>query len=354
MGEVLGLGVTHWPTLASLDEGLTGVFRYTLTAPNVPAAYKDKANWPKGMLEELGNDEGLSAARRCGARFAADFRAMRRILDDFAPDLVLVWGDDQYENFREDIVPAFCILGFDPEFPLAPWQNGAGGRINRWGEAADWMMPLKGAREPAKHLAKGLIERGFDLAYAYKPLHHPLAHAFANTFLYLDWDRRGFPYPVIPFAINCYGSNLIYAEGAFGALFKPPRPQSELPDPPSPQPWRCMDLGAAIAEILARSPWRVALIASSSWSHAFLSPKNGYLWPDHEGDRILFDALSRGDSETWRKRTLAEMEFSGQHEMLNWMALVGAMEALGRRPAIADYMESFILASDKCFLSFPR
>jgi len=109
-----------------------------------------------------------------------------------------------------------------------------------------------------------------------------------------------------------------------------------------------------VNEVLARSPYRVALVASSSWSHAFLSPKNGYLWPDHEGDRLLFDAISRADWATWRKRSLAEMEYSGQHEMLNWMALAGAMEALDRKPpVIQDYMETYILASDKCFLSFP-
>ena len=61
----------------------------------------------------------------------------------------------------------------------------------------------------------------------------------------------------------------------------------------------------------------------------------------------------RADYGTWRKRSLAEMEYAGQHEMLNWMALIGAMEALDRRPVIQDYMETYILASDKCFLSFP-
>ena len=202
-------------------------------------------------------------------------------------------------------------------------------------------------------LATGLIERGIDMAYAYKPLHHPMAHAFTNTFLYLDWDRVGFPYPVIPFAINCYGRTLLHAKGGLAHLFQPPRPADESEDPPAPAPWRCMQVGAAVAQVLAASPYRAALIASSSWSHAFLSPKNGYLWPDHEGDRLLFDAVSRADYDVWRKRSLAEMEFAGQHEMLNWMALIGAMEALERRPVVQDYMETYILASDKCFLSFP-
>ena len=354
MAEILGLGVTHWPTLTQPNEGLTAVFRHTLTAPNVPAHYKDPANWPDEMIAELGNDEGQSAAQRCGERFGNDFRAIRKILDDFAPDLVLVWGDDQYENFREDVVPAFCVLGYDPDFAIRPWDNKNGGKRNRWGEPGDWALELHGQREAAKFLARGLIERGIDMAYAYQPLHHPMAHAFTNTFLYLDWDRAGFPYPVIPFAINCYGSNLIHAQGGLAALFKPPRPEGELPDPPAPPPWRCMEVGAAVAEVLAASPWRVALVASSSWSHSFLSPKNGYLWPDHDSDRLLFDAVCRGDYETWRRRSLADMEHGGQHEMLNWMALVGAMEALGRdRPVIQDYMETYILASDKCFLSYP-
>ena len=225
---------------------------------------------------------------------ADDFRAIRKALDDFDPDLVLIWGDDQYENFREDIIPAFCVFGLDEQFALKPWHNGNGGKPNRWGESGDWTMKLRGARDAAKHLASALIERGIDMAYAYKPLHvDGLAHAFTNTLLYLDWDRRGFPWPVLPFAINCYGRNLIHAKGGMAALFVPP--STEAPDPPAPQPWRCMDVGRAVAEVLAESPWRVALIASSSWSHCFLSPTNGYLWPDHKADRLMFDALSGGD-----------------------------------------------------------
>src|SRR5579864_5226906 len=308
MAEILGLGVTHWPTLCLPNEGLTGVFKRTLEAPNVDPARKDPANWPKELLAELGNDDGLGAANRCGERFGNDFRAIRKILDDFNPDFVLVWGDDQYENFKEDIVPAFCVAGYDDEFELQPWAvaNGSNGhgKANRWGEAGDWTLNLKGHREAAKYLTTGLIEAGIDMAYAYKPLHHPMAHAFTNTFLYLDWDRKGFPYPVIPFAINCYGSNLLHAKGGIGALFVPPRDPSEPPDPPSPAPWRCMEVGAAAAEVFAGSPWRVALIASSSWSHCFLSPTNGYLWPDHVADRQLFDALSAADYDSWRKRSL--------------------------------------------------
>src|SRR5271166_3007272 len=92
MAEILGLGVTHWPTLCMPNEGLTGVFKTTLRAPNVEAARKDPVNWPAELIAELGNDDGLSAANRCGERFGNDFRAIRKILNDFNPDLVVVWA----------------------------------------------------------------------------------------------------------------------------------------------------------------------------------------------------------------------------------------------------------------------
>jgi hypothetical protein len=349
MGEILGLGCTHYPGLLLPDERLPNGFHHLLTAPNVPETAKDRTNWPDPLLAELGNDRGVAAGRRYGSRMADGFRAVRASLDAFDPDFVLIFGDDQYENFREDIIPAFCVLGLDQDFSLKPW---AGGRANRWDEPADWEMKLHGQRDVAKFLARALIDRGIDMCYAYKTLHQEgLAHAFTNTLLYLDWDRKGFPWPVLPFAVNCYGSNLIHAKGGSAALFVPP--QTDAPDPPAPQPWRCMEVGKAIAEVLAESPYRVAVIASSSWSHCFLSPTNGYLWPDHAADRSMFDALSNTNHNFWRQRTREQMEQAGQHEMLNWMALMGAMEALDQKPVVHDYAETHIFMSDKCFVTYP-
>jgi hypothetical protein len=73
-------------------------------------------------------------------------------------------------------------------------RRGATVRAWRTTSAPSGTLKLRGARDAAKHLATALIERGIDMAYAYKPLHvDGLAHAFTNTLLYLDWDRRGFP-----------------------------------------------------------------------------------------------------------------------------------------------------------------
>ena len=80
---------------------------------------------------------------------------------------MLIWGDDQYENFKEDIVPPYCISAYE-RFKFASPPG------NVWGET-DKTYELAGHRAAAKMLATRLIEEGFDTAYAYKPLHHPWA-----------------------------------------------------------------------------------------------------------------------------------------------------------------------------------
>src|SRR5437763_665731 len=88
-------------------------------------------------------------------------------------------------------------------------------------------------------------------------------------------------------------------------------------------PHRCMQVGAAAARVMANSPWRVAFVASSSWSHSFLTEKNFQLWPDVEADRRLYDALESGDYAAWHRYTTDQIEDSGQHEVLNWFCLLG-------------------------------
>jgi len=57
-------------------------------------------------------------------------------------------------------------------------------------------------------------------------------------------------------------------------------------DPPGPMPWRCFDLGRALARIITPGPWRVALVASASWSHSFLASGTSYFHPAVEADRL--------------------------------------------------------------------
>ena len=181
MAEILGLCLTHYPPLISPDEDKAIPLKRTLRGnKNIPEEMKNPSRWPEPMRIEYGEDEGYESSLEHRARLVAGFRRIREELDAFNPDFVVIWGDDQYENFREDIIPPFCIL-----------------------------------------------------AYAYQPLHEQgLGHAILNTLLYLDYDRKGFDYPVVPMLVNCYGSRVIRNKGG-SAEYSPD------PDPPGPSPKRC-------------------------------------------------------------------------------------------------------------------
>jgi Catalytic LigB subunit of aromatic ring-opening dioxygenase len=348
MGAILGLGVTHYPPLIGLDENMAGVLRLVLDDPGLPADYRNPRAWPEPMQREYGNDGGTASAARHRDTLVNHFRHVRAQLDAFRPDVVLIWGDDQYENFTDDVIPPFCILAYDA---VEARHRQRDTRANIWGEGPDTVFRYKGHRDAGKYLARRLLEQGVDMSYAYKPLHHTgLAHAFLNTLLYLDYDRVGFPYPVLPFQVNCYGRRVI-AQRGFRSDMANPLAESDL-DPPSPTPKRCMEVGAATARAMRESPWRVALIASSSWSHAFLVDKNHQLYPDIPADRRLYEALRTGDYETWRNVPLSAIEESGQQEMLNWYMLAGAMEELGRKPDECAFVETWSFNSNKCFATF--
>jgi hypothetical protein len=347
MGEILGLGITHYPALVAKNARPNSL-RKLLQDPGLPERYRTPGGWPEVMRQEWADDEGASFAESHRQRIIGEIRKLRAELDAFRPDFILVWGDDQHENFHADIIPSFCVLAYEG-VDVKPWSN-EGAPPNFWGESAATTFHIRGHKQAAKYLAAALIEDDFDLAYAYRPLHVQLGHAFINTVMFLDWDRKGFDFPMVPFAVNCYGRRIIATKGYMESLANPIR-DSDF-DPPSPSPARCFDLGAACARVLSRSPWRVALVASSSWSHAFMTRKHSFLYPDTDADRALFEALERGDYAKWRATPLDRIEDSGQHELLNWFCLAGAMSALGRKPDTAIFIETNIMNSNKVIATF--
>jgi hypothetical protein len=345
MGEILGIGATHYPPGLVPDEYKPWpLARMLHTDPRIPAHLKDPANWPEPMQAEWGDDEGITSHKAHRARVFKAFRKIREEIDAFQPDFILIWGDDQYENFKEDIIPPFCVLAYE-QLTFQPYHR-LRDRPNIWGEPNDKVFTSPGHHAAGRYLASRLLEEGIDMAYAYRPLHEDgLGHAFANTLLFLDLERKGFEYPVLPVAINCYGSNVIRNRGG-GSQY------SDEPDPPSPSPRRCFEMGQATARILKASPWRVVLMASSSWSHGFLTEKNHWMYPDLEADRALLGQLQAGEYDKWRDLPLRQMEAAGQQEVLNWVCLAGAMEEMGYKMKLLDWCETWLFNAPKCLAIF--
>ncbi len=346
MAEILGLGLSHYPGPLVPAEYWPRMLESNVEKGRLPRElFEDRSRWPAAMLAEFGADNGISAARAHQARLLAGYRELRQRLDRFNPDLVLIWGDDQYENFRKDGIPAFCVYIFD-EITSQPFANGSRGPFrtdrNSWDLPPDTDIVVRGHREAAERLVRHLLIEQFDPAYAFETRsERGLSHAFTNTVLFLDYDRTGFSYPVIPFHINCYGSQIMTTAA-----------RQKIRCPPSPTPRRCFDIGRAVARFFKASPWRVALIGSSSWSHASLTEKHQRLYADIEADRRRFEELKRGDYGAWARLDLEQIEQSGQNEFLNWICLAGAMAELNHGVEIIDYVESHVFNSSKCFATF--
>ncbi len=348
VGELLGLGLTHFPPLAWPDESMDRALQHMLADPAIPGPVKNGQGWPEGMSAQL--DERLIAAAEHRAALVAGCEHVREDLDEFGPDVVLIWGDDQYEMFREDVVPAFCVVAAD-RFRFRPWSGPRGPVTNVWSEPPDHEHSVSGHSGFGRQLAEGLLEGGFDIAYAYEVRgDRPFPHAVANTVMFLDYARRGFNYPIVPMLVNCYGRMAIARRGGmsyFGSAGdKAPR------DPPGPSPKRCIELGRAVARCALRSDLKVALVASSSWSHGFLHDGHWRLYPDRDADLRFYEALVTGDHRPWHEATLAEIEAAGQQEMLNWFCLLGAIEEAGLERSWSSFVETHVFNSNKCFAAF--
>ena len=328
MGEVIGLGMTHYPLLLGPDETMAALLHSTLKDPDIPEAEKDPVNWSEFAREEWSDDGGTAAAAKHRAELRTHLERVRAELDAFKPDVVLVWGDDQYENFREEVIPSFCVLAYE-DTEVDPF-----GVITKLGLPNAWGLPntqsftMKGAPDFGKQVATAVLDSGVDIAYSYMPRPGTnFPHAFANTQIFLDYDNVGkeFPYPILPIAVNCYGEHVIA---------------------------RCYELGRAVGRMARASDLRVALVASSSWSHAFLYDEGWHLRPDTESDRKLYDAMMADDHEPWIERTSQEVVHSGQHEILNWHCLLGAARELGMELEWSEFVETEIFNSNKAFAVF--
>src|SRR6195952_2482466 len=160
MAEILVLGISHYPPLAGPDDRMSTILRRMLQNPDLPPRLRTPDGWPEPMRAEWGDHEGTTSGRPRRSPFVGWMERVRAALDAFNPDFVLLWGDDQYENFREDIIPPYCIAAYD-KFSFSPCAD------NVWGETGK-TYEVPGHRTAAKMLASRLIEEGFEAAYAYK------------------------------------------------------------------------------------------------------------------------------------------------------------------------------------------
>jgi len=90
MGEILGLGITHYPGL-TVQNSLVGRFNATLKDPGLPEYLRDPKNWDPTMREQWGDDEGLTGEEKAAA---AD-----KLRGEKLHEMSLLLNDGDYREF---------------------------------------------------------------------------------------------------------------------------------------------------------------------------------------------------------------------------------------------------------------
>lgn len=155
-----------------------------------------------------------------------------------------------------------------------------------------------------------------------------------------DMDRDG---------VACCGQHAIARRGGLARFADI---ADQCLDPAEPTPERCFALGGAVAQAVEDADLRVALVASSSWSHACLTDKTWHITPDTAADRRLYQLFVDHDYVKWRATASRHIVDSGQHEMLNWFCLTAAVDELGPSLEWSKLITTGVFNSNKCFAVF--
>ena len=237
-------------------------------------------------------------------------RVMGRELLERRPDALVVIADDHLNVFSFDAVPAFCVrIGRSVEKMV---QEGA----IEFDRALE-TLPLRYAlhEDLANAVLEQGLEAGIDFAASWSA---PLDHAFLSPVSVLCGDQP-VP-PLAPLWVNCFVS-------------------------PQPTARRCFAVGQHLARVVNAGPWDVAVVATGGLSHF---PELSFArlgTSDVDFDRRVVRHLETADHEALCALTVKELHETGSHELLNWMALVGAVSPARARVRFFGEMGRIDLAA---------
>jgi hypothetical protein len=241
-------------------------------------------------------------------RITGGLEQLRKNLERERPDALIVIGDDQDENYKDDNLPQMAIY-LGEEFLAVD-------RLGRRKRAYKCHTGL------AQEIFEGCVEADFDMSSSRSFANNELlSHAHAPPLYVLNPEAR---IPVVLLFVNA-----IHV--------------------PAVNPARCYQLGETIARIIAAGPERrVAVYASGGLSH-FTA---GYPWKHYRGtesyggicedyDRGALKLMAEGRGGELGRVSSEELLLHGEVELRSWITLLGC---LGQTPAQVLAYESFYRA----------
>jgi 3-O-methylgallate 3,4-dioxygenase len=249
------------------------------------------------LLERAPADAGRHITEELiTARFKEVHEAMQRMKAEIASarlDALVIVGDDQYELFRDEHMPAIALYYGEtirnaPQKPLAEgdWYRRA--QMRRLEEEREVHYPCH--PRLALHLINALVEQEFDVS-ALSALSGAQYEGHAYSFVH-RWYLKDAPLAIVPVFLNTYNP------------------------PNAPLPKRCVKLGAALKDAIAAYPadLRVGVIASGGLSHFAV---------DEPLDRAILQAMRDKDHGFLAALDPRRLK-AGSSEIRNWLVVARA------------------------------
>jgi len=301
---VLGIGTSHTPQISAPWEEWPNLGKQDKPSPYIPEDLEEQ-------LKPSTHEKRWHMVQR-------DVKALGDKLRSTPLDAIVIFGDDQHEQFHDDNMPALAIYHGE-SVPVHHNSARPGGPNSAFAKLKfeETKPEYPNDVELANYLIGSLTDREFEVTRCNElKAARGIGHAFG--FLY----QRLWPecdVPIVSMMVNTY---------------YPPN---------QPTPKRCWNLGKAVAESLKE--WgpgkRVAIMASGGLSHIMM---------DEEVDQQTLQGLQNKKPELlWslpRERLVG-----GTSEILNWVALDGATQHLDMH--LLDYIPGYrSLPSTGCAMTF--
>ena len=284
---------------ATLEDWLTGFRESDLRMP-----YYDGEGCRNSYAQVLSRAPADAAKRitpeLISARFHEVQAAMQRMKAEIAQaklDVLVIVGDDQYELFHDEHMPAIALYYGETirnavRKPVAEgdWYRRAQNR--RLEDERDAHYACH--RPLALHLIEALIAREFDVS-ALAALSGEQYEGHAYSFVHRRY-LQGAPLPIVPVFLNTYNP------------------------PNAPLPRRCLKLGEALKEAIGAYPedLRVGVLASGGLSHFVV---------DEAMDRAILEALRKKDHALLAALEPRKLK-AGSSEIRNWLVVAAAAAEL--------------------------
>ncbi len=306
----LRLGYEHWPEMIQKDLN-DSRFDYEEVLKRAKPDMQSELTPEVMKLRDESNHHSMSV--------------LRKKLEAAAPDVIVIIGDDQHEQFFEGNMPMFSVFHGDSlpirqrprQFDHKP---GASRANTSWNQTAAHPPEADHPTDTgfADHLIHSLVEGGFDIAVSNQYREGTgVGHAFSFLYQFIMPELN---IAVVPVTMNA---------------FYPPN---------QPTPRRAFQMGEAIREAI--NSWdaskSVAVMASGGLSHFII---------DEDLDHMALDAMARRDEEAIASLPRDRMMQLGTTETLNWIALSGAMTE--EKMTLVDYVPCYRTpAGTGCAMAF--